>query len=99
MNGVTDHRFKVLLSHDPTHWRDEVVPSTDIQLTLSGHTHGMQLKIGGFSPSSWIYPEWGGLYTEGGQLLFVSTGAGGNLPFRLGAWPEIVEITLRAGRR
>lgn len=99
MNGVTDHRFKVLLSHDPTHWRDEVVPSTDIQLTLSGHTHGMQLKIGGFSPSSWIYPEWGGLYTEGGQLLFVSTGAGGNLPFRLGAWPEIVEITLRSGRR
>lgn len=94
MEGIPEGRFKVLLSHDPTHWRDEVLPSTDIQLTLSGHTHGMQLKIGGFSPSSWIYPEWGGLYTEDGRYLHVSTGAGGNLPFRFGAWPEIVEITL-----
>lgn len=99
MQGIPTERFKVLLSHDPTHWRDEVLPSTDIQLTLSGHTHGMQIKIGGFSPSSWIYPEWGGLYCEGGRYLHVSTGAGGNLPFRLGAWPEIVVVTLRSGRR
>lgn len=99
MQGIPSGRFKVLLSHDPTHWRDEVLPATDIQLTLSGHTHGMQLKVGGFSPSSWIYSEWGGLYREGERYLHVSTGAGGNLPFRLGAWPEIVEITLRSGRR
>lgn len=99
MLGIPDGRFKVLLSHDPTHWRDEVLPTTDIQLTLSGHTHGMQLKIGGFSPSSWIYPEWGGLYREGERYLHVSTGAGGNLPFRLGVWPEIVEITLRSQER
>lgn len=96
MSGIPDSGFKILLSHDPTHWRDEVLPSTDIRLTLSGHTHAMQLKIGGFSPSSWLYREWGGLYREGRQQLYVSTGAGGNLPFRLGAWPEIVEITLKA---
>lgn len=99
MQGIPADRFKVLLSHDPTHWRDEVLPSTDIQLTLAGHTHGMQLKIGGFSPSSWIYPEWGGLYREDGRYLHVSTGAGGNLPFRLGAWPEIVVVTLKSGRQ
>lgn len=94
--GVERAGFKVLLSHDPTHWRRSVLPTTDVDLTLSGHTHGMQLKIGGFSPASWFYDEWGGFYYEGGRALHVSLGAGEVLmPFRLGAWPEINVITLR----
>lgn len=95
MEGLGDGMYKILLSHDPTHWRAEVLPNTDINLTLSGHTHAMQLKIGGFSPSKWKYREWGGLYSEGSRLLHVSTGTGSNVPFRLGAWPEIDVLTLR----
>lgn len=87
--------FTILLSHDPSHWRMETIPETDIPLTLSGHTHAMQFKIGHWSPSKWLYPEWGGLYTEGCQKLFVSEGLGGSIPFRVGTKPEIVVITLR----
>lgn len=92
----TDGLFKLLLSHDPSHWRRKVLPETDIQLTLSGHTHAMQFRLGGFSPSAWIYPEWGGLYTESGRGLYVNTGIGSvMIPYRFGAWPEISVITLR----
>ena len=88
--------FKVLLSHDPTHWRENVLPETDIQLTLSGHTHGMQFMLFGWSPSRYIYPEWRGLYRQGERALHVSLGIGGALiPFRFGAWPEINVVTLR----
>lgn len=87
--------FKILLSHDPTHWRRKVLPDTDIQLTLSGHTHGMQFMLFGWSPSELIYPEWRGMYTEHNRSLYVSLGVGGALlPFRFGAWPEINIITL-----
>lgn len=95
MTGIPDGTFTILLSHDPSHWRMEVVPKTDIPLTLSGHTHAMQFKVGRWSPSKWLYPEWGGLYEEGLQRLFVSEGIGGTIPFRLGTKPEIVVITLR----
>ncbi|MBR4845212.1 MAG: metallophosphoesterase [Bacteroidaceae bacterium] len=92
----TEGLFKLLLSHDPSHWRRKVLPNTDIQLTLSGHTHAMQFCIGGFSPSTWIYPEWGGLYTEKGRGLYVNMGIGSvMIPYRFGAWPEISVITLR----
>lgn len=94
--GLGDDIYKILLSHDPSHWRRNVLPETDIHLTLSGHTHAMQLKIGNFSPSQWKYPEWGGLYREGAQLLHVSTGVGSNVAFRFGAWPEINVIKLQA---
>lgn len=96
--GLPDGLYKVLLSHDPTHWRRSVLPDTDIDLTLSGHTHAMQFRLGRFSPSRLTYPEWGGLYTEGTRHLFVSTGTGSNFPFRLGAWPEIDVLTLKTGR-
>ena len=87
--------FKVLLSHDPSHWRRKVLPQTDIQLTLSGHTHATQFQIGRFSPARWVYPEWGGLYREGSRQLYVSKGIGGALlPFRFGAWPDINILTL-----
>ena len=94
LRGIPAKAFIILLSHDPAHWVDEVIPSTDIPVTLSGHTHAMQFKIFGWSPSSLISPHWGGHFAEGDQHLFVSTGAGANLPFRFGAWPEIALITL-----
>ncbi len=94
LSGVPEGAFKILLSHDPSHWRREVLPASDIQLTLSGHTHAMQLKVGRFSPSRWSYPEWGGLYREGDRQLFVSPGLGGTIPFRFGAWPEIDLLVL-----
>ena len=95
MEGLEKGTFKILLSHDPSHWRRGVLHQTDIALTLSGHTHAGQVKIGKFSPAKWAYNEWGGKYTEGGSMLYVSLGIGGTVPFRFGAWPEINVITLR----
>ena len=94
MKGLPNDVFKILLSHDPSHWHMEVLPETDIPLTLSGHTHAAQLRIGKWSPVKWIYPEWSGLYTEGERSLYVSEGLGGSIPFRLGATPEIIMFTL-----
>ncbi len=94
MSGLAGSTFKILLSHDPTHWKREVVPTTDIDLTLSGHTHAMQFRLGSWSPSKWVYPEWGGLYDDGAKKLYVSTGVGENVAFRFGAWPQIVLLTL-----
>ena len=92
----TEGMFQILLSHDPTHWRREVLPETDIQLMLAGHTHAMQTKIFGFTPSQLIYPENDGLYQEGEQMLYVNIGLGHLLyPMRLGAWPEITLLTLK----
>lgn len=105
LNGIpgygtdTDNNsmFKILLSHDPTHWRRKVLPQTDIQLTLSGHTHGMQFMLFEWSPSRYFYPEWKHMYLEGTRGLYVSLGLGGALiPFRFGAWPEINVITLHS---
>ena len=95
LEGVPDSCFKLLLTHDPYHWRHEVTHETRIQLTLSGHTHAAHFRIGEVSPSRLVYSEWGGLYRVGSQQLFVSSGIGGMLPFRLGAWPEIDVLTLR----
>jgi predicted MPP superfamily phosphohydrolase len=94
--------FKVLLSHDPSHWAEEVLDKTDIRLTLSGHTHGMQFgfRIGKarWSPIRIKYPRWGGWYQEGEQYLHVSTGLGYiAFPFRLGIPPEVVLIELCQG--
>ena len=98
MDGLHRGMFKILLSHDPSHWRRGVLHTTDIALTLSGHTHAGQLKVGRFSPAKWAYHEWGGKYTEDGAMLYVSLGIGGTMPFRIGAWPEINVITLRRKR-
>lgn len=97
--GLSDGCFKILLSHDPTHWRRNVLGETDIPLMLAGHTHGMQFMIGSFSPASWFYDEWGGAYVEhdrhGDRTLYISLGTGEvMMPFRFGAWPEINVITL-----
>ena len=94
-----NHTFSVLLSHDPTHWRRKVIPETNIDLTLSGHTHAGQFMIFGWSPVAWVYDEWTGLYNEGAQILDISNGIGEVMfPFRFGAWPEVNVITLRKKR-
>lgn len=93
---AADGCFTVLLSHNPTHWRNEVLPRTQIDLTLSGHTHAMQFAVLGWSPSAWKYKEWGGLYTENDRHLYVNTGLGTvGFPFRIGIGPEISVFTLK----
>ena len=62
--GIQNGTFSILLSHDPTHWRRKVIPETDIDLTLSGHTHAGQFEILGWSPVSFVYKEWSGIYTN-----------------------------------
>lgn len=94
MKGLKPDMFKILLSHDPHHWRREVV-GKKIQLTLAGHTHAGQLKIGKWTPARIAFKEWGGAYRIGEQMLYVSSGIGGSFPFRLGAWPELTVITLK----
>ncbi len=101
-NGLPEKNipFKILLSHDPSHWDAQVRPEyPDIDLTLSGHTHGMQLgvEIPGFkwSPVKYIYKEWAGLYQEANQYLYVNRGFGFlGYPGRLGILPEITVIEL-----
>ena len=94
MKGLNPDMFKILLSHDPHHWRREVV-GKKIQLTLAGHTHAGQLKIGKWTPARLAFKEWGGAYQIGEQMLYVSSGIGGSFPFRLGAWPELTVVTLK----
>lgn len=92
----TEGMFQILMSHDPTHWHRQVLPESDIELTLSGHTHDMQITFFGLSVSSFIYPEHNGMYMEGERGLYVNIGLGHVLfPMRLGAWPEITVITLK----
>ena len=93
----TEGMFRILLSHDPTHWREEVIPNTDIPLTLSGHTHAGQLDWPFLSLSRSMYPEYRGLYTEGEQSLYVNAGLGFTFfPIRIAARPEITVIQLVA---
>lgn len=89
--------FKILLSHDPSHWRSGVIDKTDIDLTLSGHTHAMQFSIFGYSPVSMMYEEYRGLYQEGDQALYVNIGIGETGPlFRIGTPPEVTLFTLHS---
>lgn len=91
----TEEAFRIVLTHDPMHWESEIL-GHDYALTLSGHTHAMQLSILGWSPSSLIFRHSNGLYTEGAQHLYVNAGLGETIfPARIGARPEITLITLR----
>ena len=97
--NVPENAFKLLLSHDPSHF-DEQVLQTNVDLTLSGHTHGMQFGIERFgikwSPVSLRYKKWAGLYTVGKQHLYVNRGFGYlGFPGRVGIYPEITEIILK----
>ena len=86
--------FRILLTHDPSYWRNDIVNQTDIPLTLCGHTHAMQVRLFGITPAKLFYPECDGLYKEGNQQLYVNIGLGGTLPLRIGATPEITLITI-----
>lgn len=97
MSG-TEGMMRILLTHDPTHWRGEVLRHTDIPLTLSGHTHAMQFRVLGWTPSKYIYPECDGWYEENNQKLYVNIGIGGSMPMRIGATPEITMFTLKSGK-
>jgi uncharacterized protein len=100
LKGNKNAPFKILMSHDPTHWKKKVIPhDVKFDLTLSGHTHGMQfgIEIPGFkwSPIKYIYPQWAGLYEEAKQYIYVNRGFGFlGFPGRAGIWPEITVIEL-----
>ena len=101
LTGVDKGAFKILLSHDPTHW-EEIVRKhpTKVHLTLSGHTHGAQFGIEAaglrWSPVQYRYPHWSGPAQYNGRYLYINRGFG-FLAFsgRLGIWPEITVITLK----
>jgi predicted MPP superfamily phosphohydrolase len=98
--NVSHIPLKILLSHDPSHWSEEVVNKTDIAITLSGHTHGMQagINIGNrkWSPIQYKFKQWAGLYKENKQYLYVNRGLGWlGFPGRIGMRPEITLIELQ----
>ena len=97
LTGITINPspFIVMLQHDPSCWREKILPECNAQLTLSGHTHGGQISLLGWSPVAMSYSEWGGMTYEGARAIFVSTGLGALIPFRLGLPGEIVVITLK----
>ena len=86
--------MQILLTHDPSHWRGEVVPTTDIPLTLSGHTHAGQVRLFGYPMSSLMFTESEGWYHMNNQSLHINTGLGCTLPVRIGVPAEITVITL-----
>jgi len=99
---VAPEDFKILLSHDPSHWEAQVLSHPfPFHLTLSGHTHGMQFGIDipgviKWSPAKWRYKQWAGIYNQGKQYLNVNRGFGYlAYPGRVGIWPEISLITLK----
>lgn len=99
---LTDSLPKILMSHNPAHWTADIADSNkNIGLTLSGHTHAMQISIFGFSPSKLRYKTWGGLYEDNSHkhMLYVNIGAGTvGFPARIGATPEITLLTLTPKR-
>src|SRR5690606_12394820 len=93
---------KLLLSHDPSHWRAQVLPQSDVDVTFSGHTHGMQFGVRTehlkSSPVQYIYKEWDGLYRQQNQPLYVNTGLWFlGYPGRVGILPEITIFELIRG--
>ncbi|MCZ8167742.1 MAG: metallophosphoesterase [Flavobacterium sp.] len=103
--GLDPNAFKILMSHDPSHWEVEVKSHPEVyHLTLSGHTHGLQfgIEIPGFikwSPVQYVYKQWAGLYEHTGRYLYVNRGFGFHAyPGRVGIMPEITVLTLKKGR-
>lgn len=94
LSTVSDGAFVVMLQHDPSAWRQSILPESTAQLTLSGHTHGGQLSIFGFRPTMLMMGEDKGLYEQSGRYLYVNAGLGGVVPFRFGMPSEITVITL-----
>lgn len=104
LQGLEDVPVKLLLSHDPSHWRAEVLARPDVDVTFAGHTHGMQFGVRTehfqWSPVQYIYPEWAGLYREKHQQVYVNTGFGFlGYPGRAGILPEITVFELIRGEK
>lgn len=104
MEGVDSTSTKILLSHDPTFWGDSICGITDIELTLSGHTHASQFGIETpwfkWSPASWAFDYWDDLYEKNNQYIFVSRGIGCvGVPGRIGMDPQYTVITLKCSKR
>lgn len=104
--GISNEDFKILMTHDPSHWEYEVKhDKKHYHLSLSGHTHGLQMgiEIPGFfkwSPSQYAYKQWAGLYNEFGRFINVNRGFGYHaFPGRVGIWPEITVIELKRGSK
>jgi len=99
LQGLDTVDLKIALSHDPNHFTKSIEGKTDIDITLSGHTHGMQMGIMTknfkWSPSKYYYPHWSGLYVSGKQYLYTNRGLGTAIPFRIWMPPEITLITLK----
>ena len=102
LTNTRSNDFKILMSHDPTHWKEKVLPHKQhIDLTLSGHTHGMQfgIEIPGiikWSPAKYRYKHWAGIYQELNKVINVNRGFGFlAYPGRVGIYPEITLITLQ----
>ncbi|MEC8835737.1 MAG: metallophosphoesterase [Bacteroidota bacterium] len=98
--SLPEDMIKILLSHDPSHFDAEVLDHKDIELTLSGHTHGAQFGVENrwlrWSPSQYFYPKWAGLYQVKDQFLYVNRGFGFlGYPGRVGILPEVTELILR----
>lgn len=103
--NVPTDAFKIVMTHDPSHWDAEIVNHQQkYQLTLSGHTHGMQFgfdipRVLEWSPAEYIYPEWGGLYNKGHQYIYVNRGFGFHAySGRVGIWPEITVLELKKSK-
>lgn len=94
MEHIPKEDFTILLSHRPNIWRNIVLEGTSIPLTLAGHTHAGQLRLGNWSPAKADYAEWCGIYQQGIQKLYVNQGTGTKFRFRLGTHAEITLITL-----
>lgn len=102
LKGTEEDAVKLLMSHDPSHWRAQVL-DTDVDAMFAGHTHGMQFGVRAeqfqWSPAQYIYPEWAGLYKEGNKQLYVNAGFGFlGYPGRVGVLPEITIFELLRGQ-
>ncbi len=100
LKGTIDADIRILMTHDPNHWEQVIADTPGIELTLSGHTHGMQFGYLGkrikWSPAQYIFPRWYGLYTSGDMNLYVNRGVGVlGIPVRFGMPPEVTILTLR----
>lgn len=105
--NLNDGRFKILLTHDPAQWLEPVTEKSNIDLTLSGHTHAMQFELRTpaftWTPAQWLYSVWGGLYGQANHSgepiqLYVNIGSGEvGMPFRVGAVPEVSSLILKKG--
>lgn len=90
-----DGLFTILMTHDPSHWMAEVLGSSHVQITLSGHTHAAQVRLFGWSLAHLSFHECDGRYYKDGRMLYVNSGLGCTAPFRIGCPSEITLITLR----